>query len=73
MNLFEISTTSYMEENFLLVTDLELEQIKEVINTMVKDERNNDFLFMNDEYVAKLKLIYPKYYIEIHQPEKIYF
>ena len=73
MNLFEISTTSFIKENFLLVTDLEVEQIKDVINPMVKDERENDFLYNNYEYIAKLKLIYPKYYIEIHLPEKIYF
>ena len=73
MNLFEISTTSYQEENFLLVTDLELEQIKEVIDSMVTEERNKDFLYMNEDYILTLKHIYPKYYIEIHLPEKIHF
>lgn len=73
MNLFEISTTSYIEENFLLVTDLEIEQIKDVIDSMVTEERNKDFLYMNEDYILTLKHIYPKYYIEIHLPEKIHF
>lgn len=73
MNLFEICTTAYMEENFLLVTDLEIEKINEVIESMVIEERNNDFLYTNEDYILTLKHMCPKYYIQIHIPEKIHF
>jgi hypothetical protein len=73
MNLFEICTTAYMEENFLLITNLELNKIQTVIESMVTEERENNFFYSNEDYLLTLKHIYPKNYIEIHIPEKIHF
>jgi hypothetical protein len=63
MNLFEISTTAYMEENFLLITNLELNKIQTVIESMVTEERENNFFYSNEDYLLTLKHIYPKNYI----------
>ena len=73
LNLIEINTTAYNEENFYLVTDLLESQIKSVIKPIVLSERkNNDFFadieYDNDTLVTALKTAYPKNVI-IHHPK----
>ena len=60
LNVFEIKTSSWKEENFYLMTNLTQEQIKKIIEPMVDYEKDNDFIHSNDDYVEALQLKYPK-------------
>jgi hypothetical protein len=60
MNIFKIRTSSWDEEDFILATSLTEKQIRSVIQPMVDDERENEFVFTNEDYVNILKDAYPK-------------
>jgi hypothetical protein len=60
MNLIEIQTTAYDEENFILVTDLTSEEIEKVIAPMKEEEYTTDGIFYsNEDYATKLSETYP--------------
>ncbi len=62
MNLFEIKTTAYQEENFMLLTDLSENEIAKSIKPIVDRERNaleGKFTYTNDELVNALLQSYP--------------
>jgi hypothetical protein len=56
MNLFEIKTTAYQEENFILLTDLSENEIAKSIKPIVEMER---LTYTNDELVNALLQSYP--------------
>ncbi len=60
MNIFKIKTSSWEEESFTLVTQLNEKQIRSIIPPMVDEEREGDFVFSNDDYVQVLRDAYPK-------------
>lgn len=60
MNIFRIRTSSWDEESFILATQLTEKQIRSVIQPMVEEERENDFVYVNGDYVHALKDAYPK-------------
>ena len=60
MNIFKIKTSARDEESFILATQLSEKQIRSVIQPMVDEERDGDFVFSNDDYVQVLRDAYPK-------------
>ena len=60
MKIFKIKTSAWDEESFILATQLSEKQIRSVIQPMVDEERDGDFVFNNDDYVQALKDSYPK-------------
>lgn len=55
LNVFEIATSGWKEENFRLMTNLTAEQVKGVIQPMVDKEREDEIVLMNDDYVQALQ------------------
>jgi len=70
MNLYQIKTTAYDEEDMLLVTDAESEAIERVLEPMIKAEREEDKWFDHDDYLEALHRELPQfsfwYYVEPH-------
>ena len=60
MNIFRIKTSAWDEESFILATQLNEKQVRSVIQPMVDEERDSDFVFSNDDYVQALRDAYPK-------------
>jgi hypothetical protein len=60
MNLFNISTTAFQEEDFLLLTDLTEQEIVSVIKSIVYDERDGGEEYDNDTLINALIDEYPK-------------
>jgi hypothetical protein len=60
MNIFRIKTSAWDEESFILATQLSEKQVRSVIQPMVDEERESDFVFSNDDYVQALRGAYPK-------------
>jgi len=60
MNIFKIRTSAWDEECFILATQLSEKQVRSVIQPMVDEEREGDFIFSNDDYVQVLRDAYPK-------------
>ena len=67
MQVFKINTSAWVEEDFYLMTTLDEEQIKKIIQPMVSYERENDILYDNDDYIFELQNAYPKATIEMYQ------
>ena len=60
MNIFEIKTSSYNDENFYLLTDINRITIELVIEKMVQEERAGEAFYMNEDYVDMLREKFPK-------------
>jgi hypothetical protein len=60
MRPFEINTTAYDEENFVILTDLNESQIKKVIEPIVNREREHDEEYTNDTLIDALVDAYPE-------------
>jgi len=67
MEVFKINTSAWGEEDFFLMTSLNEEQIKKIIQPMVDYERENDIMYSNEEYVNALEQRYPKATITFYQ------
>ena len=62
LNLIQVNTTAWEEEDFILVTTLSEEQIQSVIEPLVLAERNDGdgyATYDNEELVKKLKKEFP--------------
>lgn len=59
MNVFQINTTAYEDEDFFLLTDLQSDDIVEVINPIVNQSRDGYEDYDNEELVTKLRKRYP--------------
>jgi len=59
LDIYQINTTAWDEEDFLLLTSLTPEQITKVIQPIVNDERENDIAYDNDALVYALEKAYP--------------
>ncbi len=75
MNLFKIKTSSWDEEDFILATQLSEKQVRSVIQPMVDEERESDFVFTNADYIQCLRDAYPKSVIltNLDNPDEIVF
>lgn len=72
MRLVKVKTTSYKEEDFLLVTDLTDKQIEKVITPIVMLERDNDESFYdNDMLTNELSKTYPKNFVDYYFEDNI--
>ena len=71
LRIVEINTTAYVEEDFLLLTDLSDEQIQSIIGPIVEMEREQDIEYNNEELVDELKNVYTKNFIELYTKETI--
>lgn len=60
MKAYEINTTAYDEENFVILTDLNDSQIKKVIEPIVNREREDGEYYDNDSLIDALVNAYPK-------------
>lgn len=74
MRLYRIRTTAYEEEDFFLMTDLSEQQISEVVNPVVKAERDGEDEYDNELLHSLLKKKYPnKTIIMITEFEEVTF
>lgn len=64
MNIIRVKTTSWEEEDLVLLTTLSASDITRVITPIVMDERDGDGTYDNDDLVKALKKEYPKAHIE---------
>ena len=72
MKQFRINTTAFHEEDFTLYTDLNEEQITDVIAPIVKYERDSGESYNNDDLVNALIKAYPNNSIShYNEPETI--
>jgi hypothetical protein len=67
MKTFEINTTAFDEENFILTTDLNEKEIVDVIAPIVMSERYGNGYYNNDELLVALKEAYPTRVIIMYQ------
>jgi hypothetical protein len=67
MKTFEINTTAFDEENFILTTDLNEKEIVDVIAPIVMSERDGNGYYDNDELLVALKEAYPTRVIIMYQ------
>lgn len=66
MNIFKIQTTAYEQEDFYLHTELEEEDIVEVINPIVMAERDGYEVYDNESLLIALEKRFPKKKIELY-------
>ena len=62
LNLYQVNTTAWDEEDFILLTSLTEEQITKVLKPIVEAERevvNGDIMYSNEDYVHVLQTEYP--------------
>ena len=71
LNLVQVNTTAWDEEDFLLLTSLTEDQIVKVITPIVEEERNNDVEYDNDFLVASLQKEYPNDVVRHYIPNQI--
>jgi len=71
LNLFQVNTTAFDEEDFLLMTSLTEDQVTEVINPIVNDERENEVEYENEMLVDALKKAYPHHVVIHYNPSEI--
>lgn len=66
MNIFQVNTTAYEEEDFFLLTDLKEEDIIEVIMPLVNQERDGYEEYDNDSLVYSIQKRYPDAYVSMY-------
>ena len=64
MNVFRISTN---DEDFFILTSLDQEKIRKVIQPMVDYERENEIQYLNEDYVYSLQQRYKRATVVMHQ------
>lgn len=71
MNIYRINTTAFKEEDFFIITDLDIEDIKIVINPIVQRERRGGDGYDNHTLTDELIKSYPdnKVYMHYEIPE----
>lgn len=67
MKAFEINTTAWDEENFVLFTDLTEGQIVDVITPIVMAEREHGKEYTNDDLIDALMDAYPSNKVYAYQ------
>lgn len=71
VRLISVSTTAFKEEDLLLITDLDEQEILDVIEPIVFAERSNDGVpYYNDDLFIALKNAYPSNFIQYYTEPK---
>lgn len=65
MRTFRINTTGYSEEDFFITSNLTKQEIIDVINPIVMNERNNDIDYDNEDLRLAILEKYPNREIQI--------
>jgi hypothetical protein len=65
MNVFRISAND--EEDFFILTTLDPEQIRKVIQPMVEYEKENELMYDKEDYVLSLQQRYKRAKVIMHQ------
>jgi hypothetical protein len=60
MKIFKVNTTAYEEEDFFLLTDLNEDDITEVVHPIVMAERDGEEDYDNETIINALRKRYPK-------------
>lgn len=60
IKVYRVSTTAYEEEDFFLLTDLTEQDITEIINPIVMEERDGYEEYDNETIISALRVRYPK-------------
>jgi hypothetical protein len=71
MKSFEINTTAWNEENFIIATDLTEEQIVSVLSPFVERKRELDEDYTNEDLVDELEYVYQDSTIIEVNPKRI--
>lgn len=71
MNSFEINTTAWNEENFIIATDLTEDQIVNVLSPFVERKRDLDEDYTNEDLVDELEYVYQDSTIIEVNPKRI--
>lgn len=72
MELYQIKTTAYSEEDMLLITDAPYEEIEKVLEPMVIAERRDKAWYDHSDYMIALAEALPQYqFIYIPEPTEI--
>jgi hypothetical protein len=58
MRAFEIKTTAWSEENFMIATDLTERQIMDVLVPFITRKRDLDECYTNEDLVDELEYVY---------------
>lgn len=66
MNIFRVNTTPYEEEDFYLHTELDEEDIVEIITPIVNREREGSYEYDNEVLLDAIKKRYPRKKIELY-------
>ena len=64
LRIVKVNTTAFEEEDFLVLTTLNDDQITQVITPIVNAERSGEEYYDNDTLVFALKDKYPKEVVE---------
>ena len=64
LRIVKVNTTAFEEEDFILMTTLSDEQIKDAITPIIQAERDGSGYYDNDDLVWGLKEKYPEEVIE---------
>jgi hypothetical protein len=65
LNVFRVSTTGYEEEDFFLHTELDEDEIVEVVTPIVMAEREGYQVYDNESILNALEKKYPRKIIEL--------
>lgn len=61
MELYQIKTTAYSEEDMLLITDAPYDEIEKVLEPMVYAERRGKEWYDHSDYLQALRTALPQY------------
>lgn len=74
MELYQINTTAFHEEDFLLITDAPYETIEDFLQPIINKERRGEAHYFNYEYVNMLRETFTQHtFIYVDEPSQITF
>jgi len=71
LNLFQVNTTAFDEEDFLLLTDLTEDQVVQAIKPIVDDERENEVFYDNDTLCDAIKKAFPSAIVRMYSTSSL--
>jgi hypothetical protein len=72
MELYQIKTTAYSEEDMLLISDAPYDEIEKVLEPMVYAERKDKAWYDHDDYMNALRTALPDFkFFYVPEPTEI--